>query len=319
MIRQNNYLYICFQKRQQLKKLNSKFEGHLLALTANVMWGLMSPIGKAALLFFSAVTLTTFRMVGAAIAFWILSLFFKREQVSRHDKLMMFFASLFALVFNQGTFIFGLSLTSPVDASIMATTLPIVTMIVAAIYLKEPITNKKVTGIVVGAIGALILIQSSQVMSNNGSSMMGNLLCLAAQFSFAIYLTVFKGLSQRYSPITLNKWMFLYASLCFLPFSYKDIAAIQWVEVPAIAITEVLFVVLCGSFLGYLCLISAQRLLRPTVVSMYNYLQPIVATIVSVTMGVASFGLEKGLAIALVFLGVYIVTKSKSRQDLENK
>ena len=210
--------------------------GHLFALTANVMWGLMSPIGKSALQEFSPISVTTFRMVGAAAAFWILSIFCKQEHVNHQDMLKIFFASLFALVFNQGVFIFGLSMTSPIDASIVTTTLPIVTMVVAAIYLKEPITN---------------------------------------------------------------------------------ISTIQWTSVSTVAILQVLYVVLGGSFLAYLCIMTAQRLLRPTVVSMYNYMQPIVATIAAIAMGIGSFGWEKGIAIALVFLGVYIVTQSKSRADLE--
>lgn len=231
--------------------------------------------------------------------------------------LKIFFASLFALVFNQGVYIFGLSLTSPVDASIVTTTLPIVTMIVAAIYLKEPITNKKVLGIFVGAMGALILIISSQATDNGGGNIIGDLLCLLAQISFSIYLTVFKGLSQRYSAITINKWMFVYASICYIPFSYHDISTIQWNTISTISIIEVLYVVIGGSFIAYLCIMSAQKILRPTVVSMYNYMQPIVATIAAIIMGVGSFGWQKGIAIALVFLGVYIVTQSKSRADFE--
>ena len=294
---------------------NKNLHGHLFALTANVMWGLMSPIGKSALQEFSAISVTTFRMVGAAAAFWILSIFCKQEHVDHRDMLKIFFASLFALVFNQGIFIFGLSMTSPIDASIVTTTLPIVTMIVAAIYLKEPITNKKVLGIFVGAMGALILIMSSQAAGNG--SLIGDLLCLVAQISFSIYLTVFKGLSQRYSAVTINKWMFIYASMCYIPFSYQDISVIQWTSIPTVAILQVLYVVLGGSFLAYLCIMTAQKLLRPTVVSMYNYMQPIVATIAAILMGIGSFGWEKGIAITLVFLGVYIVTQSKSKADFE--
>lgn len=296
---------------------SKNLKGHLFALTANVMWGLMAPIGKSALQEFSPVTVTTFRMVGAAIAFWALSMFYKQEHVNHRDMLKIFFASLFALVFNQGMYIFGLSLTSPIDASIVTTTLPIVTMIVAAIYLKEPITNKKVLGIFVGAMGALILILSSQAASSGNGSIIGDLLCLIAQISFSIYLTVFKGLTQQYSVITINKWMFVYASLCYIPFSYHDISAIEWAAIPTIAIVEVLYVVLAGSFLAYLCIMTAQKMLRPTVVSMYNYMQPIVASIAAVIMGMGSFGWQKGIAIALVFLGVYIVTQSKSRADFE--
>lgn len=297
---------------------NSKnLHGHLFALTANIMWGLMAPIGKSALQEFSALSVTTFRMVGAAAAFWILSMFCKQEYVNHRDMLKIFFASLFALVFNQGVFIFGLSMTSPIDASIVTTTLPIVTMIVAAIYLKEPVTNKKVLGIFVGAMGALFLIISSQAGSNGNGSLIGDLLCLVAQISFSIYLTVFKGLSQQYSVVTINKWMFVYASICYIPFSYSDISTIQWATISTTAIVQVLYVVLGGSFLAYLCIMTAQKLLRPTVVSMYNYMQPIVATIAAIIMGIGSFGWQKGVAIALVFLGVYIVTKSKSKADFE--
>ena len=117
--------------------MNKNVQGHIFALTANILWGLMAPIGKSALMEFSALSVTTFRMVGAAACFWLLSAFCKHEHVDHRDMLKIFFASLFALVFNQGVYIFGLSMTSPIDASIVTTTLPIVTMIIAAIYLKE--------------------------------------------------------------------------------------------------------------------------------------------------------------------------------------
>ena len=243
----------------------------------------------------------------------------KYEHVDHRDMLKIFFASLFALVFNQGVYIFGLSMTSPIDASIVTTTLPIVTMIIAAIYLKEPITNLKVLGIFVGAMGALTLILSSQTAGSGNGSIIGDLLCLVAQISFSIYLTVFKGLSQKYSPITLNKWMFIYASMCYIPFSYQDVAGIQWAEVSTAAYVQIGYVVIGGSFLAYIFIMTAQRLLRPTVVSMYNYMQPIVASIAAIIMGLGVFGWEKGIAVALVFLGVYIVTKSKSKADFEKE
>ncbi len=293
---------------------NNNIKGHLLALTANMMWGLMSPIGKSALQEFSALSVTTFRMVGAAAAFWLVSLFIKNEHVPPGDLLKMFFASLFALVFNQGVFIFGLSLTSPIDASIVTTTLPIITMVVAAVYLKEPVTNLKVLGIFVGAMGALTLILSSRSSAAGGSNIWGDLLCMTAQLSFSIYLTVFKGLSQKYSPVTINKWMFVYASMCYIPFSYQDIATIQWGNIPTTTLFQVLYIVLGGTFIAYICIMGAQRLLRPTVVSMYNYMQPIVASIATIIMGIGVFGWYKGFAIALVFTGVYIVTKSKAKQ-----
>lgn len=279
----------------------------------------MAPVGKAALAAFSPITVTTFRMVGAAACFWLLSLFCRHEEVDHRDMVRIFFASLFALVFNQGVYIFGLSLTSPIDASVVTTTLPIVTMIVAALYLKEPVTNKKVLGIFIGAMGALTLILSSRAAAGGNGSIVGDLLCLTAQISFSIYLTVFKGLTQKYSPITLNKWMFVYASMCYIPFSYTNLASIQWSEVPVAACWQVGYVVVGGTFLAYILIMRAQCLMRPTVVSMYNYMQPIVASTVAVVIGMATFTLQKGVAVILVFLGVYIVTQSKSRKDFERE
>lgn len=299
--------------------MNKNARGHIFALTANILWGLMAPIGKSALMEFSPLSLTTFRMVGAAGCFWLLSAFCKKEQVDHRDMLKIFFASLFALVFNQGVYIFGLSMTSPIDASIVTTTLPIVTMIVAAVYLKEPVTNMKVMGIFVGAMGALMLIMGSQSSGAGSGSIVGDLLCLVAQISFSIYLTVFKGLSQKYSPVTLNKWMFVYASMCYIPFSYHDVAAIEWATISTPALWQAAYVVVGGSFLAYIFIMTAQRLMRPTVVSMYNYIQPIVASAAAIIMGLGMFDWKKGVAIALVFLGVYIVTKSKSRAEMEKE
>ncbi len=297
---------------------DKSLKGHAAMLAANVLWGLNAPIGKSVLAVFSALSVTTFRMVGAAIAFWILSLFLPREHIDHKDMLKLFFAALFGVVFNQGMFIFGLSLTSPIDASIVTTTTPIITLIVAALYLKEPVTHKKVSGIFVGALGALILILSSQTDTGGKSgSIWGDILCLVAQLSFAIYLTVFRGLISRYSPVTISKWLFIYASLCYLPFSYRDIASIDFMSVSWQLWAQMGYVVLGATFLSYICMMTGQKLLRPTIVSMYNYVQPIVASIVTVALGMDVFGWQKGVAIGLVFLGVYIVTQSKSREQLE--
>lgn len=287
-------------------------------LLASVAWGLMAPIGKAVMTTeITALSLATFRMVGGALCFWIASLFIKHEEVKPHDLMLLFFAALFAVVFNQGTYIFGLSLTSPIDASIITTTAPIATLILAAIFLHEPITGKKIGGVFLGAIGALIMILGSNAATGgNNSNALGDLLCFTAQMSFAAYLTFFKGLPVKYHPVTCMKWMFTYAAICFIPFSYNEVSVIPFAEVGWKTWGEVAFVVVCSTFMSFLLLMTAQKVLRPTVLSMYNYMQPIVASVVSVIMGIGTFGWMKGLAVALVFSGVYLVTQSKSRAQM---
>ncbi len=294
------------------------YRGHLAMLAANLAWGFMSPVSKIVLSgAVGYLTLTSFRVVGAAIAFWIASLFVKKEPVARRDLLLIFLASLLGIVFNQGTFIMGVSMTSPIDASIVTTTTPIITMIIAAIYLKEPVTWKKVLGIMVGAAGALLLILSGQQVltgsHEDGNRIFGDLLCLFAQFSFSVYFVLFKGLISRYSPITLMKWMFLYASVCCIPFSFHEISSISFASLPDSIYIDIVFIVLGGTFFSYLLMPIGQNILRPTVATMYNYVQPIVASIVAVWWGMDTFGLLKSLAVILVFSGVYIVTRSRSR------
>ena len=270
-----------------------KYKGHLALLGAAIMWGLMSPIGKTALENgISGLSLATFRMTGGAICFWIASIFAPKEEVKPHDLMMLFFAGLLGIA-------------------------PIATMIVAAIYLKEPVTGKKVIGIFLGSIGALTLILSSQGSTDGkGGSIPGDLLCLLAQISFSFYLAIFKGLISRYNIFTLMKWMFTYAAICFIPFSYHEVSTIHFHEISTSTWACVAYVIVGGTFLAYILMMIGQKTLRPTVISMYNYVQPIVGTSVSILLGMGTFGIAKGIAVALVFTGVYIVTQSKSREQM---
>jgi drug/metabolite transporter (DMT)-like permease len=293
-------------------------KAHICMFASCLMWGLMSPIGKEAMLHgITGLDLVAFRVVGGAALFWITSLFTKREEVPSHDLMMLFFAALLGLVFNQCCFTIGLSLTSPINASIVTTTLPIITMVLAAIFLHEPVTSKKVMGIFFGAIGALLLILGSATAANDkAGDIRGDMLCLIAQLSFACYLAIFKHLIQKYSVITLEKWMFTYAAIIIIPFSYRSVSAIPWQQISTVTWLEVGFVVFCATYLAYIMVMVGQKLLRPTVVSMYNYVQPIVACIVSVIAGLGIFGWGQGIAVIMVFSGVYLVTKSKSRADM---
>lgn len=171
-------------------------------LVAEIMWGLMAPVAK--LVLSGAVTpllLTDCRLLGAALLFWTTSLFTRKEPVHHKDMLRLFFAALLGVVFNQGMFLFGLGHTSPINASVITTSLPILTMIISALYLREPVTGKKLQGVFLGALGALLLILSGRQGGSTGGSMLGDLLCLLAQLSFSCYLVFFKGLTGRLSLI----------------------------------------------------------------------------------------------------------------------
>ena len=293
----------------------SKFTivGHASMFLANASWGLMSPVAKIVMSggIVAPLILTDMRVFGAMVLFWVVSFFRKPERVAPRDMVKLFGASLLAIVFNQGCFIFGVGLTSPGDASIITTSMPLWATILAAFFLKEPITGKKVTGIALGATGALLLILgSNQGTTSGNNSIWGDLLVLLAQLSYALYIVLFKNFVTRYSLITIMKWMFTYAFICILPFSYDDLIVTNWNGL------DLQVIVVCGTFVSYMLIVVGQKRLRPTVAGMYNYIQPLVACIVSVYLGMDSFNFVKGIAIVLIFGGVYLVTVSKSRADM---
>ncbi|MBR6285671.1 MAG: DMT family transporter [Bacteroidaceae bacterium] len=292
---------------------------HMSMFLACAIWGLMAPLGKDAMVNgISGIDMVTFRVCGAALCFWVTSLFTKREEVAPHDMLLFFFAGMLSIVFNQCCYTIGLSLTAPTNASIITTTMPIITMLLAAIFMKEPITGKKVAGVALGVVGALMLINgSAQAVSDKNGNLLGDVLCLAAQTCFAIYLTIFGKLIARYSAITCMKWMFTFASLAIVPFSYQSVMSIPFAEIAAKTWVETFFVVFCATYVAYILMMNGQKNLRPTIVSTYNYVQPTVACVVSVAVGQSLFGLDKAIAMVLVFSGVWFVTKSKSRKQLE--
>ena len=298
---------------------NKKLQGHLALLLANIIFGVNNPVARMLMPeVLDPMALTFFRFSGGLILFWIASLFFKREHVSAKDKLLLFFASIFGLSLNQLPFFFGLSMTSSIDASIVVTMLPIVTMLLAAVFLREPITQMKAVGVLVGASGALIIVFSSQSVTQSGTgNMLGNLIVFLAVISFSLYLTLFKNLISKYQPVTVMKWMFLFATITGLPFCYNSLTEMSLTALPLNVWLSIGFVVVFATFLGYLLLPVGQKTLRPTTLSMYNYVQPIMASLVAIVIGIDHFGYQQALAAVLVFSGVYIVTQSKSRAQAE--
>lgn len=292
---------------------------HLCLFFACSFWGLMAPLGKDAMTHgFTGIDMVTFRVTGGAVLFWLTSLFTPKEHVPKKDLLMLIGAAVFGLVTNQCCYTIGLSITSPVNASIVTTSMPIFAMILAFLILKEPITAKKAGGVALGCAGAVILIVTSAAAANSKvGDIRGDLFCLGAQFSFALYLSLFSKTVRRYSVITVNKWMFTYATVMILPFTFGHVSSIDYAAIPTSTWLETGFVVIFGTYISYILMMIGQQTLRPTVVSIYNYVQPVVSVTVSVLTGIGVFKPTQGLAVILVCLGVWLVTKSKSRRDME--
>lgn len=300
-----------------------KLRGHAALWVANIVWGLNAPICKSVLLSadnpggIHPFALSAYRMVGAALLFWTASLFAPRERVARRDLGLLLLASVFGIQFNQLLFLWGLSLTSPIDSSIIATLVPILTMLFAALFLREPITGLKAGGVALGCFGAVLLVWMSHGVSTAASSVAGDTLCIISAASYAVYLTAFRNVIVRYSPLTVMKWMFTFAAVVAAVIYRKPVASVDYAGLTTETWLGAAYVVVCSTFLSYLCVPIGQRYLRPTLVSMYNYVQPVVAVFFSILIGLDTLGAAKAAAAACVFIGVWMVTQSKSRAQLD--
>lgn len=298
-------------------RIIKRSSGHIALLITNIIFGLNMPVSRSLLPdVLKPFSLHFFRVLGATLLFWTASFLIKRAKIPLKDLVKLFFAGMLGVLINQLSFIIGLSTTSPVTASLIATLLPVITMILSFLILHEPISWMKITGVAVGASGALILILAS-AEGSAGSSLQGVLLILLSALSYALYLTLFKKIIATYHPVHIMKWMFLFAFMVSIPFCYTDFMQTPFSQLPAEAWLRIGYVVMLSTFFAYLLIPVGQKTVRPTTLSMYNYLQPVVASGVAIAAGMDSFGYENILSAILVFAGVYIVTQSKSRIQLE--
>jgi len=300
----------------------SKVQGHIAMLFTSLIFGVNIPLSKNLMPeWISPIGLTYSRFLFGAIAFWVISLFFKSEKVTRKDMGTLFMGSLLGVGFNQGAFISGLERTSVTNASIVITITPILAMIISFFMLKEPITFKKAGGVMIGLVGVLSMILTSKIAGHGrDASITGDLLCVVSSLSYAFFLVVTRGISKRYKSLTLMKWMFLFSALLFMPLGFKDLSSAPiFTHGSSLAWSSYLYMLIGATLITYLLIPVAQRQIRPTTIGMYNYLQPVVAAFIAIMWGHDTFSWNKPLSGILIFVGVYLVTTSKSREDVENE
>lgn len=297
--------------------MNKSIFGHLACFTAYLIFGLNIVVCKdlTSSSDISPLALFTFRSIGAGSLFWIISLFRPKERVERRDLPKIFAASVLGFFFAQMSFLVAISRITPMDCSIVASLSPLYTMFIAAYVLKEPLSAQKIGGVVLSLCGVIYLILNSTTASSGvvQTTPLGVLLIVVNSLCFSLYLGIFKPIIGKYSVITFMKWIFLFSSIMSLPFTFGEIAKINFAELSVSYLAELAFLIVCATFVTYFLIPIGQKLLRPTLVSMYTYVQPIVAIVVSIYVGMDTLTLPKVLAAVTVFAGVIIVSRSRQK------
>ncbi|WP_271768642.1 DMT family transporter [Aquimarina algiphila] len=250
------------------------------------------------------------RIAGATILFWGISFLGPKEKIERKDFARIVAASLFGVGINMLAFFEGLHLTTPISASVLMVTTPVIVLILAVIFLKEKIRALKVLGVLVGLSGTLLIILYATGNSATATNpTLGNFLIFVNAVSYASYIIVVKKITQKYHPFTFMKWMYGIGFLFVLPFGYSQLLEVQPDIIPIEGYLKIGYVILFATFGTYILNIFAIRELKPTTVAVFIYLQPLLASIFAIGLGKDTLDIIKIVATLLIFIGVYLVTK----------
>jgi len=243
--------------------------------------------------------------------FWVVHRLFIREKVERKDLLKLAVASLFGVAINQMMFIKGLSMTSPINASLLMITTPIMVLVFAYFLIKEKLGWAKILGIALGATGAALIVLSNTSVAANDGNLLGDLFIVINASSYALYLVIIKPLLNKYHPITIVTWIFTFGAIVVLPFGWSQFAAIEWSAMPRYVYWATAYVVIATTFFAYLLNSIGLKSLNASVVGSYIYTQPIIASAIALMLGKGVLTPMKLASAALIFVGVYLVSIRK--------
>jgi drug/metabolite transporter (DMT)-like permease len=290
---------------------NQKQLAHLALLGANLLYGAGFSVAKSIMpSYIQPRGFILIRVGITAILFWCSWLLGKnyREKIEKKDWGRLVLCAALGIATNQLLFFMGLSLTTPIHASLIMLSTPILVTFIAAYFAKEKITIPKILGLALACFGACLLIfaRSTEAIASNGS--LGDLFVLLNACSYALYLVLVKPLMHQYRPIVVIRWLFAIGFVFVLPFGSAQFMQINWASFQQAQWMALVFIVMGVTFFTYLWNIYALKVLDSSVAGAYIYLQPIFAAIISMLFLKEEFTIQKGIAAVCIFLGVSIGT-----------
>ena len=296
--------------------MNNRLLALLAAFGASAIYGANHTIAKGLMpSVIEPFGFIVLRVSGATVLFWITSLFFPSEKVEKKDWFRFLACALFGMAINMLCFFKGLSLSTPINSSVVITLSPVLLLVLSAIFLKERVTLLKSLGIGLGLAGALLLILFGMKQQANAPNIpLGNLFFIINASAYSVYLILVKPIATKYRPVTLMKWFFLIAVIINLPIGYSEFVAVDWAGLSFDSIWKMAFVVIGTTYMTYLFNIYALKILSPSTIGAFMYVQPVLATLIAVLVGADSLTTLRILAAALIFTGVYISSRKPKKR-----
>lgn len=290
--------------------MNKVVQAHIALLIVNIIYSANYSIAKEVMpAYVQPFAFVVMRVGGALVLFWLVSSLFIKEKVDRKDLPRIALLAVCGVAVNQLLFLKGLSLTSPINASIIMVSNPIIVLLIAAMILKEKISFSKIAGITIGISGALLLLLFNKTFSFGSETISGDIMVLINSMSWAFYIILVKPLMKKYNTFTIVKWTFLFGFFFVLPFGFTELKQVDWLTMPSNIVWDILFVVVATTFFAYVLNTYALRALSPSAVSIYIYLQPFLATLIAIYYyHNDELDIRKIISGTLIIIGVYLVS-----------
>jgi len=305
--------------------MNKVLKAHLTLILVNVVYAANYLVAKGIMPdYIGPSGFIVYRVTGAVILFFIIKTRVK-ESIAKKDWIKLGLAGLFGVAINQLLFFNGLNLTSPINASIIMTSNPIMVLIISNLLIRERITKSKLLGIIIGGAGAVLLLISTKGQIQGHASFWGDMMVFINAMSYGIYLVIAKPLLKKYSPITVITWVFFFGWLIVTPIGLKQATEVDWAAMPINIFLGVVYVIIFTTFLVYLLNIQALKIVSPSVASTYIYLQPVLAGLFAWMYDYFSNNEQgysqditwfKVFTTLMIFFGVYLVGRSGSAKTV---
>jgi len=289
----------------------------LAATIATTIYGINHTVAKMVMpIYIGSLGLVFLRVLGATIIFWTISLFFKTKPIEKKDRLTILKCGLFGMSINIAAFIAGLDYSTPVNSSILIIISPIFVVILSFFIFKNKINFIKILGIILGFIGAMILILTADSNSSIGRNIpLGNFLFIVNSISYAYYLIIVKPMAEKYDLITLFKWLFLIGLIFNFPLGINQFLNVDWASLPLWeAVLPMVFVVVGTTCMTYFLNGYALSKITSTEVAVFMYLQPIIGILFAIFTKSDTITLIMFVASVLIFTGVYLTSVLKQKK-----
>lgn len=296
------------------------WKAHLALFFVNTLYGASHVLAKGVMPeFLTPSVFIFFRVLGATLLFWIVKLILPVQKIEKKDFLLLAICGLFGVAINQLCFFYGLNLSSAINSGIIMTTNPILVIMLAYFLIKEKITISKIVGILIGALGAILLTLAGS--SGKGDSLLGDLFLFTNALSYAIYLVLAKPLMKKYNPLTVITYVFTFGLgfVLLFPPTLTEVFQTDFQKISVEIWAKIAYVVVGVTFLTYLLTMYGLKYLSPSVSSAYIYFQPVLVIFFAFFLSYIGFAedytgtitWQKGVYMFLIFIGVWLTTRKQ--------